>query len=112
VWIPSPIGLGAWLTDAQPIALYLQHDILPNVQPSAFLFAEPVSGCLLRVLDADAQHLTVVTNGRAEPVRCVLTHSGRLHPATLWGEEPAPTKRATKTIVNLAPRGTSVLLWR
>jgi hypothetical protein len=34
VWIPSTIGLGAWLTDPQPLALYLQRNILSKVNRS------------------------------------------------------------------------------
>jgi beta-galactosidase len=111
IWIPSTIGLGAWLTDPQPLTRYLQHDVLSKAEAPAFSFAQPVDGCLVRVLQQGGSYVTVVTNGKADAVKCVLKSPVTLHPTTLWGASPQSVQQA-QTVVDLPPRGTSVLLWR
>jgi hypothetical protein len=53
-------------------------------------------------------YVTVLTNGSAKPVGCVLHHDGALHGARIWGSD----KATPETDVNLGPRQTVVDLWR
>jgi beta-galactosidase len=111
IWVPSLIGLGAWLTDGQPLTRYLQHDILSKVDVPAFSFAQAVDGCLVRVLHEGGSYITVVTNGKASPVSCTLKSPTALRPSALWGTSPKTVQRGLVSIP-LQPRGTSVLIWR
>jgi len=111
IWIPSPIGLGAWLTDARPLANYLNRTLSTLLKRAPFIFPHPESGCLLRTLeDSQGSYVTVVTNGDGVANRCSIVGPAGLHPTTLWG---APSKRiGMETIISLPPRGTFVGLWR
>ena len=109
VWIPSPIGLGAWLTDAQPLTQYLQAS-LNDVSPAPFTLTQAQDGCLLRVLENQDTYLTVLTNGAETPKKCEIKASPGLHATTLWGEMPQGS--AAESTYTLEPRGTFVQLWR
>ena len=110
VWIPSPIGLGAWLGDAEPLALYLRDTILPRAHMVPFAMSKPAMSCVVRVLEQKGSYATVVTNGTAAPTQCVLNVPAGLTPVTLWGS--SPKVEASRAAFTLGSRGTSVVLWR
>lgn len=110
IWIPSPIGLGAWLTDAQPLARYLKEALSTAVNAAPFTFAQPVNGCLLRTLEKDRAYVTIVTNGTNTSKQCILKVPSHMHATALWGS--APKSNGTEAIFDLAHRDTSVLLWQ
>jgi hypothetical protein len=61
------------------------------------------------VMQNGGQYATVLTNGSAEPVRCVLLHrSDALHGTRIWGAERLASEREFE----LGPRQTLVDLWR
>lgn len=109
IWIPSPIGLGAWLTDAQPLARYLQVSLKP-FQSAPFTLRKVEDSCILRVLENQGAYLTILTNGRGTSNKCEIKAPPGLHGTTLWG--PKPQVLAIESIYALEPRGTSVQLWR
>lgn len=110
IWIPSMLGLGAWLGDGAPLARLLQDVTEPFARDVPFRFTERQPGCLLRVLQSGGSYVTVVTNGTDEPRRCGLRHPQGLTPQTLWGDASALTQGGQA--VSLGARQTSVLLWR
>jgi beta-galactosidase len=110
IWIPSPIGMGAWLNESQPLTGYLQSLVDPFKDAEPFRFPRVQKGCLMRVLKKGDAYLTVVTNGEADAVTCDLEHPSELHATKLWGQAPGDSKAAATYV--LAPRGTSVTLWR
>jgi beta-galactosidase len=110
VWIPSPIGIGAWLGDSEPLALYLRKSILPKTRAPLFTMEQPGTACLVRVLEHQGSYATVVTNGGAAPARCTLLVPQGVKPTTLWGPDPKVEK--VQAGFELGPRGTSVVLWR
>jgi beta-galactosidase len=109
IWIPSPIGLGAWLTDAQPLTRYLQAS-LNDVLPAPFTLTQPQDSCLLRVLENHGAYLTVLTNGAETSKKCEIKAPPGLHATTLWGR--VPQSSATKSTYTLEPQGTFVQLWQ
>jgi beta-galactosidase len=110
IWIPSPIGIGAWLSDAEPLAKYLQA-ILPDALGAAtFAFSQPEKGCLLRTLENSGTYVTVITNGTAEAKSCAMNAPAGLYATALWG--PAPQGAGAQSIFSLPPRETSVVLWQ
>lgn len=110
VYIPSPIGLGAWLTDAQPLAQYLHDSILARIEQPAFSLQLPQTGCLMRTLKNGGTYVTVVTNARSSANHCVMQTPPNLHPAQLWGETPRAD--GSRVIFDMTPRATSVQIWR
>jgi beta-galactosidase len=109
IWIPSPIGLGAWLTDAQPLTQYLQAS-LKDVVPAPFALTQPQDSCLLRVLENQGTYLTVLTNGAETPKKCEIKAPPGLHATTLWGRMPQGP--ASESTYILEPQGTFVQLWQ
>ena len=110
IWIPSPVGLGAWLSDAQPLAEFLQKTFSSTLQPLPFSLGSPQKGCLLRTLVNKGQFLTVVTNATAAPLPCTVHTSAKLSSETLWGVPPQAGDH--QSVLQLPARGTSVQLWR
>ncbi|HZP07021.1 MAG TPA: beta-galactosidase [Terracidiphilus sp.] len=109
IWIPSPIGIGAWLTDVQPLTQYLQAS-LGDALSAPFTLAQPQDGCLLRVLENNGAYVTVLTNGAETSKTCEIKAPPGLHATTLWkGMSQAP---ATVPTYTLEPQGTFVQLWR
>ena len=109
IWIPSPIGLGAWLTDAQPLTQYLQAS-LKGVLSAPFTLTQPQDSCLLRVLENQGAYLTVLTNGAETSKKCEIKVPPGLHATTLWGGMSQVS--ATESTYILEPQGTFVQLWQ
>lgn len=109
IWIPSPIGLGAWLTDAQPLTRYLQASLTDAVS-APFTLAQSQNNCLLRVLENGGTYVTVLTNGAETPERCGIKTPPGLHATTLWGRMPRGS--AAALTYTLEPRETFVQLWQ
>jgi len=109
IWIPSPIGLGAWLTDAQPLTRYLQAS-LSDALSAPFTMTQPQDSCLLRVLENQGTYLTVLTNGADASKKCEIKAPPGLRATTLW--ERMPQGSATASSYTLEPRGTFVQLWQ
>jgi beta-galactosidase len=109
IWIPSPVGLGAWLTNSEPLARYLQSSFSRELAAEPFRFSQPQNGCVLRVLENASDYVTVVTNGRDVPAKCVLTGPSMLRPDVLWGAVPGNS--GDGSVFDLAAGGTSVVLW-
>lgn len=109
IWIPSPIGLGAWLTDVQPLTQYLQAS-LNHVLSAPFTLTQPQNNCLLRVLENQGTYLTVLTNGAETSKKCEIKAPLGLHTTTLWGTMPQGS--ATASTYTLPAQGTLVQLWQ
>jgi beta-galactosidase len=109
IWIPSPIGLGAWLTDAQPLTRYLQTS-LNDALSAPFTLTQPQDNCLLRVLENHGTYLTVLTNGAETSKKCEIEAPPSLHATTIWGRTPQSS--VTESTYALEPQGTFVQLWQ
>ena len=106
LWLPALVGQGAWFGDAAPLAGLLKEAMPPA--PSFPLV--PDSGdCLLRLLRNGDSYLSVLTNGAARNTTCSVRPPGGLMPASLWGD--APRRAEGVAHFDLAPLGTSVVLW-
>jgi beta-galactosidase len=107
LWIPSPIGMGAWLNGAGPLATFLQQQVAAVAPAAAFRFPAPQPGCLMQVLENHGAYVAVVTNGGDAATTCELESPAGLHPTTLWGQ-PLGIKGRT---FSLSPRATAVVLY-
>jgi beta-galactosidase len=110
IWVPSPIGLGAWLGDTQPLVQFLQNILTPSRATEPFIFLTSQPGCLLRILHNGASYASVVTNGGDASTTCTVRHPEGLRAVPLWGR--SPTESGAAAVFTLEPRGTSVDLWR
>jgi beta-galactosidase len=110
IWIPSLVGLGAWLGDTAPLAAYLHSTLQPLLAEVLFNFAQPQPGCLLRVLKNEGAYVTILANGGEQPVSCAMTVPAALHSRTLWGA--AGAARTGFEDVSLPAGATLVQLWK
>ncbi len=106
LWLPALVGQGAWFGDAAPLARFLKEAMPPT--PS-FRFASDNDDCLLRVLGNGDSYLSIVTNGGARQTTCAIEPPGDLKATSLWGDSPRRAGGAAQ--FDLAPFGTSVVLW-
>lgn len=110
IWIPSLIGLGAWLQDPQPLANYAKAIFSGFYEALPFRFKDSGHSCMLRVLLSNNSYVTIVTNGAEKPTHCTLEHTELGAPEVLWGALPSLNGR--ETMLTLEPKETSVLLWK
>lgn len=110
IWIPSPIDIGAWLRGSEPLAAYLQTTLAKTFTAEPFRFPSPQPGCVMRVLRAGNESLSVLTNGGDSPIKCEVQHPDGVHGQKLWGK--LPDDSGTAAIYSLPPRGTAVTLWQ
>ena len=110
IWIPSPIGLGAWLTDSEPLAGYLRTALAPAIAAEPFRLKGETTGCLLRALKTDHEYGTVVTNGSSQADSCTVEHPANLKASAIWGKISSQTE--TDAVFHLEPDATAVALWK
>jgi beta-galactosidase len=106
MWLPAMVGQGAWFGDAAPLAGLLK-DVMPPAP--AFPLTSRNGDCLLRVLRNGESFVSVVTNGTTGKTACSVQPPGGLKPISLWGD--APQRAGDAAQFELAPLGTSVVLW-
>jgi len=111
IWIPSPVGMGAWLTDSRPLASYLQEILSPGIASQPFRFPRPQPNCLMRVLQDGNAYVTVLVNGSETESVCTVQPPVAVHPSTIWGEPPVPSAQGD-TVFRLGSRATSVVKWQ
>ena len=106
LWLPALVGQGAWFGDTAPLAAYLK-----GVMPPAdgFAFVSNSGDCLVRALRNGDSYLSVLTNGAARKTACAVEAPRDLTPTSLWGDEPRRAEGVAH--FDLAPLGTSVVLW-
>lgn len=109
IWIPSPIGMGAWLQDPAPLARYLAMLFPAQYTNQPFRFEEPQQSCLMRVLQSPHGYLTVITNSTRKLASCSLLGPRNETPHAIWG--PQPEAVAGHIELSIPPLGTSVLTW-
>ncbi len=112
LWMPSLVGLGAWLTDSGPLSKFLLEMAQPWLAQLPVRFQNRVPDCLLRTLRADNAFLTVVTNGGDREETCWLRFSKLPpgQPEILWGLPGSVSRNGRR--VDLGSYETVVLLWQ
>lgn len=109
IWIPSPVDIGGWLRDTQPLASYLASVLPQSIEHEPFRFPKPQQGCLMRVLKNADTSMTMITNGTGFAIHCSVLHTAGLHGKKLWGD--LPQDDGSQAVFSLPPRATAVTLW-
>jgi beta-galactosidase len=110
IWIPSPIGTGAWAGDSSPLADFLGKTIPQLENAQLFRQTPGSSNCVLRILKGENGFVTILTNGEKQPARCNVVVPAGLHMKdTLWGEKPGIEPKSYR--YDLGSEGTAVTLW-
>jgi beta-galactosidase len=108
IWIPSLLGLGAWIDNNAPLAELLLDITKTETENMPFRFAGHQEGCLMRILQKGEQYVTIVTNGKQEPNSCLMEMRKNMSPEVLWGD----TNNLSDKEIKLGPLETSVILWK
>ncbi len=108
LWIPSPIGMGAWFEQSKPLAVYLKEAVLAGAAGVPFALDQSGDGCLLRVLKHGNRFVTVLANGSSTSSACTLTAPATLSATTLWGK----AREITGARSTLEPHETFVQFWQ
>jgi beta-galactosidase len=108
IWVPSPIGIGAWTGDPAPLEKFLAGALSKVYAALPFALEATDSPCLLRVMRSGAAYVTVLTNGGDTSVACSVRGSGHLQSSRIWPVSAALSGRSSV----LAGRETVVDIWR
>jgi beta-galactosidase len=114
IWIPSLVGLDAWIGEREPLArlvLELTRPVRDDLVAKAATFADRQPGALLRLLQSGSRLVAIVTNGEAAAKTVSLATGRGGAPRVIYGDTGSLTKTAGGCSVALAGRGTVVLLW-
>jgi beta-galactosidase len=109
IWVPSPIGLGAWAGDRAPLTSLLSHLSESIRRDLPFRFENPCQNLTLRIMQNGSVFLTVLVNGGDATTTTRLVHPDGLMPSVLWGRPDAMSSRASWTI---EAQETLVILWK
>lgn len=110
VWVPSLIGLGAWLEGNDPLADWLVKETAPFAASLPVRFRWKTDDAVLQTLQSGDRYLSVVTNGKSKPVNVALRVNIDRTPRVLFSTD---TERNTviPAMLNLGPRETIVIMW-
>lgn len=108
VWIPSPIGLGAWEHGNTALAALLGEIASPVSAGNAFYFKQHTPHCLLRVLQSGSEFITILSNSSSTPLNLDLACRLPLKPQQIWPPNRTPTPTSQ---ISLPARGTLVHRW-
>jgi beta-galactosidase len=110
IWIPSPIGTGAWAGDSRPLAGFLGKTIPQLEDAQLFRQTSGNSNCVLRILKGEHGFVSILTNGERQPARCnIVVPAGLRMKEALWGEKPGTEPESYR--YDLESEGTAVTLW-
>ena len=68
IWVPSLIGMGAWLYDDAPLAHWLSHELKEAKKNQPFSFQSAHKNINHQILKNGKRHLTVTANSGSEAV--------------------------------------------
>mgnify|MGYP005844387609 CR=1 FL=1 len=108
IWIPSLLGLGAWIEDNESLSQLVSHLAESQIAELPFKFSGRQESCVLRILENKGKYVTIVTNGTNESNNCLMDRPATLESEFLWGHE----NQLVGNAVNLGARETSVILWQ
>jgi beta-galactosidase len=107
LWIPSMIGLGAWLSDNGPLAALLQRE-LSHFTGKTFAFAEHVPGVFMKILKSGPDFIIILINGQKKEASLTINGADHKILKLLYGEK----KWLKKGRINLGSRGIMVFKYR
>jgi hypothetical protein len=112
IWIPSPIGIGAWTGAPAPLEKFLAGTFSKTYASLPFTLEANDSPCLLRVMRSGAAYVTVLTNGGDRPAACSVRSSAHLQSSRIWPSAPISPSQSPRQSGTLAGRETVVDIWR
>lgn len=108
LWIPSPVGLGAWQRDNAPLAQLACRETLAAIATPPVLFMRRERLALLKILVCDDGFVTVMINKDKETNKIPLLVKKGLKPTLLYADKGG---RISATSATLAPEETLVAKW-
>jgi len=108
VWIPSHIGLAAFLYDEKPLSELIINEITPFLEPNTLRFNAYTKGAYLRILETEKKKVAVLSNSSESPITVSLVGTEFTNKKMIWN--PNSLDVNTKSIT-IEGRQTIVLGW-
>jgi beta-galactosidase len=110
VWIPSLMGLGAWLGNNESLARFVLHEAKDSIENTPFQFTGHESHVYMKVLKTSTGYVTVLVNANDDTREIKLAVKRTMTPSVVFGESEQKTLKENK--VRLEPQGTLVIHWK
>lgn len=110
LWVPSLVGLGAWIDDKAPLSGFLKTELKPDFEKAPFSFASQQKGVLMKTLQSGNDFITVVVNKSAETKNIELRIAQpKLKPEILFADKSGSISH---NLVQISPEETVVIVWK
>ena len=110
LWIPSLVGLGAWIDDNSQTADFLKAELKTNFEKVPFSFSSQQKGTIMKTLQSGNSFITVIVNKAKESKNFGLQVSNsKLKPEVLFADKSG---YITGRTVNISPEETIVIIWQ
>jgi beta-galactosidase len=110
LWIPSLIGLGAWIDDNSELAKFLKTELKTNFERSPFSFTCQQKGTLMKTLQSGNSYITILINKTAETKNIELQVANqKLKPEIIYADK---SEFVSANSVHISPEETVVILWK
>ncbi|MGN0188915.1 MAG: beta-galactosidase [Candidatus Cryptobacteroides sp.] len=107
VWIPSLVGVGAYLGDDTALSSFLRLETKEAVDNVHFRFPAVVEGVYMRTLQSGSQYMTILVNKNTESKSVELIVPEGLKPEQIYGRGSNKDN-----LILLPPESTQVYLWQ
>lgn len=109
-WIPSPVGLGAWLFGNKKLAAFLEQQTQTLRKKKIITFAGHHQDVLMKILQNRDEYVSVITNGAAEKKEVQLISANEKKPKVIFGKETHFDEKNYR--LSLGDRETIVVQWK
>jgi beta-galactosidase len=107
IFVPTTLGLAAWLDDNQPLADFLTGTYADILAAVPVRFAEKQNDAIMQTMRSGQSYLTMITNGTTAEMKASLIVPASVKARILWGNEECYRDH----VVSLGGRETAVLLF-
>ncbi len=107
IWLPSPVGLGAWRTNGDALSLFFRVGAAEAIERVPFRFYAPQPGILMRTLQNGREYMTVLINKNRQTRAVEIRTPSGMTPETVFGDGTI-----CNNLVVLGPEQTQVIRWR
>lgn len=107
IWVPSLIGVGAWVYGDKPLSRWLKDEITPVLHEVPFRFASYSKDCYMQILQNKNGYLTIIINGSKELKNINLLSTTGKKAKVLFGSGWNESKHELR----MSPNSTVVISW-
>jgi beta-galactosidase len=110
IWLPMPLGLGAWLDNNSPLSELLRNELGTILKDTPIIFAHKTDNVIMQILENGNSLVSVITNGSNEVREVSLHLNMKLKPEIIFNSDHEVIKFSPSSI-KLNGRQTIVIKW-